>query len=117
MGERKQINQDRWSDYLDEVTAANRGRLIVVDVAAPNEVSFKRELDIPEFGVPLLALEYDPPGKGNVIMLSTGEKSVDYQHIVTAPVEMAARLNADGSIDSLEILDVEGTRTRLNFLN
>ena len=68
-------------------------------------------------GAPLLALEYDPPGKGNAIILSSGETTVDYQHTVTAPVEMSKRLNADGSLDALEILDVEGVRTRLNFLN
>ena len=62
-------------------------------------------LDIPEFGAPLLALGYDPCGKGSAIILSTGEKHVDYEHTVSAPVELAGRLNADGNLDSLEILD------------
>ena len=69
MGERKLINQERWSEYLSSVTAGNRGRLIAVDIAAPSEVLDVDEIDIPEVGAPLFSLEYEPAGKGDLILL------------------------------------------------
>jgi hypothetical protein len=116
MSERIEISQDDWSNYLSEVTASNRGRLVAVDIAGPNEVSPKPEIDIPAMGKPLFALEYEPVTKGNDIFLSLGEESLDYEHTIAAPLELTANLDADGSLDSLEIMDQNGARTKLDFL-
>jgi hypothetical protein len=116
MSERMQISQDRWSDYLSEVTTGNRGRLVAVDVIGPDEVSRRPEIDIPAMGAPLFALEYEPAGKGNDIILSLGEDSLDLEHTVTTPVELTVNLDDDGSLDSMEILDRNGARTKLNFI-
>jgi hypothetical protein len=116
MSEKKQISQDRWVDYLNEVSAGNRGRLIAVDVIAGNEVSSKPEIDIPVAGAPLLALEYEPVNKGNAIILSTGEQTVDYEHAINATVELIENLDANGELDFLEFCDQNGARTKLNFL-
>ena len=43
MSERKQISQDRWPDYLSEVTAGNRGRLVSTDVIGRPDVSPERD--------------------------------------------------------------------------
>jgi hypothetical protein len=40
---------------------------------------------------------------------------VSYEHPVENPVELAANLDPDGRLDSLEILDQNGARTKLNF--
>jgi hypothetical protein len=117
MGERKHITPERWSEYLDSVTTGNRGRLIAADVAAPSEISAVDEIDIPELGAPLFALEYEPAGKGDAIILSTGENELEYEHAIKGPTELTETLNDDGSLDSLEILDQGGGRTRLNFLD
>lgn len=117
MGEGKHIGQERWSEYLSSVTAGNRGRHISVDVAAPSEVAEVDEVDIPELGAPLFALEYEPAGKGDAIILSTGENEPDYEHAIKGPVELTETLNDDGSLDSLEIVDQGGGRTRLNFMD
>jgi hypothetical protein len=116
MSERIQINLEQWSDYLSEVTAGNRGRLIAMDIIGPNNVSRDPEIDILAVGAPLFSLEYEPGSKGNDIILSLGEDSLDSEHAVTAPVELMANLDDDGSLDSLEILDEDGACTRLNFI-
>jgi hypothetical protein len=116
MSNRIEISQDNWTNYLSEMTTSNRGRLIAVDIAAPNEVSHKPEIDIPAMGSPLFSLEYEPITKGNDIVLSIGEESLDYEHVIAMPLELTANLNTDGSLDSLEILAQGGARTRVNFL-
>jgi hypothetical protein len=117
MDELKQlISQKNWSEYISSVSAGNRGRLIAVDIVAPSEVSAADEINIPEVGAPLLGLEYEPGGKGNAIILSTGENEVEYEHSIKGPMELTATLDDDGRLETLEIIDDGGGRTRLNFL-
>jgi hypothetical protein len=40
---------------------------------------------------------------------------VAYEHPVEGPAELTANLDSDGRLDSLEILDRNGARTKLNF--
>jgi len=117
MNERRQIDQANWSDYLGEVARERRGWLVAVEVVGPNEVLTKREIDLPAMGLPLLALEYEPATKGNAFILSVGEETVDYEHLVDAPVELVENLDAGGRLSSLEILDRNGVCTRLNFID
>lgn len=120
MSERTQIGQDRWPDYLSQVTAGNRGRHLAVDVIDPTAVSpesagKRSPITVPLTEAPFLSLEYDPVNKGNAIIISTGRDTVEYEHAVDAPVELTENLDADGRLDSLEILDQNGARTKLNF--
>jgi hypothetical protein len=62
-----------------------------------------------------LSLEYDPVNKGNAITISSGVDEVAYEHPVEGPAELTANLDPDGRLDSLEILDQNGARTKLNF--
>jgi hypothetical protein len=117
MSKRKKIDKAYWSDYLGEVAREKRGWLVAVEVVGRNEVLTKREIDLPAMGSPLLALEYEPAMKGNAIIFSVGEETVDYEHAVDAPVELAENLDADGRLSSLEILDQNGVCTRLNFFD
>ncbi len=117
MSKRKQIDQEHWSDCLGEVASKKRGWLVAVEVVGPKEVLTKPEIDLPAMGSPLLALEYEPIAKGNAIILSVGEETVDYEHAVDGPVELVENLDADGRLSSLEILDQNGVRTKLNFFD
>ncbi len=122
MSMQKEISQDRWPDYLSQVTAGNRGRHIAVDVITPADVSPEQvekqpQINIPLAGAPFLSLEYESVTKGNAIIISAGVNTVEYEHAVDAPVEMMANQNIDGRLDFLEILDQNGACTRLNFIN
>ena len=117
MSKRKQIDQEHWSEYLGEVAREKRGWLVGVEVVGRNEVLTKPKIDLPAMGSPLLALEYEPAMKGNAIIFSVGEETVDYEHAVDAPVELVENFAADGSLSSLEILDQGGVCTKLNFID
>jgi hypothetical protein len=120
MQNREQIDQARWSDYLNQVTAGNRGRRISLDVVGGVGVSRGSRDDLSPIAIgltdaPFLSLEYDPINKGNAIIISSGVDEVAYEHPVEGPTELTANLDPNGRLDSLEILDQNGARTKLNF--
>jgi hypothetical protein len=120
MQKREHIDQERWPDYLSQVTARNRGRRISLDVigGAGGSPASGEELAPIAIGLtdaPFLSLEYDPVNKGNAIIISSGVDEVAYEHPVEGPAELTANLDSDGRLDSLEILDRNGARTKLNF--
>jgi hypothetical protein len=120
MQEQKQIGQQQWSEYLSQVTADNRGRRVSLDVVGQSPESAKTTGRLAPVVVdlgnaPFLSLEYDPVNKGNAIIVSAGENEVSYEHPVENPVQLTANLGPDGRLDSLEILDQNGVRTKLNF--
>jgi hypothetical protein len=120
MQKREQIDQARWSEYLNQVTAGNRGRRISLDVIGGARVSPDSKDDLSPVAIgltdaPVLSLEYDPVNKGNAIIISSGVDEVVYEHAVEGPAELTASLDPDGRLDSLEILDQNGARTKLNF--
>jgi hypothetical protein len=120
MQKREQIDQEQWPDYLSQVTAGNRGRRISLDVIGQVGVSPGRREDLAPVAVgltdaPFLPLKYDPVNKGNAIVISSGVDEVAYEHSVEGPAELTANLDPDGRLDSLEILDQNGARTKLNF--
>jgi len=102
MSKRKQIDQEHWSEYLGEVAREKRGWLVGVEVVGRNEVLTKPKIDLPAMGSPLLALEYEPATKGDAIILSVGEETVDYEHAVDAPVELVENLDARGRLRGCE---------------
>jgi len=122
MSKREQIGYQRWSDYLDQVTAGNRGRRVSLDVVgrqADGVPMHSAELSPVAIGLtdaPFLSIEYDPINKGNAIVISSGVGEVAYEHPVEGPVELTANRDPDGRLDSLEILDQNGARTKLNFV-
>jgi len=120
MQQRKHIDQDQWSDFLSQVTTGNRGRRISLDVIGGARVSPESREDLAPVAIgltdaPFLSLEYDPVNKGNAIIISSGVDEVAYEHPVEGPAELTANLDPDGRLDSLEILDQNGARTKLNF--
>jgi len=120
MQNRKHIDQDQWSDYLSQVSAGNRGRRISLDVTGGAGVSPESGEELAPVAVsltdaPFLSLEYDPVNKGNAIIVSSGVDEVASEHQVEGPAELTANLDPDGGLDSLEILDQNGARTKLNF--
>jgi hypothetical protein len=120
MSKREQISHGRWSEYLDQVSAGNRGRRVSLDVVGQAEGVPVPNAELSPVAVgltdaPFLAIGYDPVDKGNAIVISAGANAAEYEHRVEAPVELAADLDDEGRLDSLEIVDQNGARTKLNF--
>jgi hypothetical protein len=120
MSKRAQISHEHWSDYLDQVTAGNRGRRVSLDVVGqadgvPMHSPGRSPVAIGLTDAPFLSIEYDPINKGNAIVISSGVGEGAYEHPIEGPVELTANLDPDGRLDSLEILDQNGARTKLNF--
>jgi hypothetical protein len=59
----------------------------------------------------LLAVDYDPPNKGNDIVITTGVDRVEYSHTVGTPVEVWRAQRDDGEIVALEITNQRGVKT------
>ena len=66
-------------------------------------------------GVPLVAIDYDTPNKGNDFVVSYGDELAPTSHIVQAPVRLWQVQDANGLVVSLEIEDESGRRTILSF--
>jgi hypothetical protein len=118
--QKQQIDPEGWSDYLNQVTAGNRGKRISLDVVgqspeSPETAGRLAPVVVDLTNAPFLSLEYDPANKGNAIIVSAGENEVSYEHPVENPVQLTANLDPDGHLDSLEILDQNGARTKINF--
>ena len=117
MGKRNQIDQEHWSEYLGEIARTKRGWLVAVEVVSRHEVLTKPEIGLPAMGTPLIALEYEPPTKGDKIIISVGQETVDYEHAIDGPTELVENLDAYGRLSSLEILDQMEVCTRINFFD
>jgi hypothetical protein len=63
----------------------------------------------------LMAVDYDPVGKGNDIVVTTGDTEVEYTHTIEAPVEVCKAQQDSGEVASLEIIDQNNVKTILSL--
>jgi hypothetical protein len=88
----------------------NRGRRVAIEVA---------DLAIGDQplteAAPLLAIDYDPANKDDVLLITTGRDEVDYSHKINAPVEIWESQDDNGKVLSLEVIDRNGSKTILAF--
>lgn len=101
-----QIPQAEWSEFFVAFSNGNRGREVTLEVFSMEEGSEGQARQ-----GKLLALDYDSPGKGNRIMLSTGDEEVEYAHTVSDPTEVMRAQDDDGRIEALEIVNQQGEKT------
>ncbi len=105
-----QIPQDQWQDFLATFSNGNSGRALsmeVFDSKSGDQAAVKQG--------PLMAIDYDPVGKGNDIVVSTGVGELDYSHTINAPVELWQAQNDNGVVHALEIVDQNNVKTILSF--
>jgi hypothetical protein len=105
-----QIPQKEWKDFFVTFSNGNRGReltLEVVDTESGDSGQAKQGK--------LLAVDYDPIGKGNDIVVSTGVDKIDYTHTIAAPVEVWKAQHDNGEVAALEIIDQNNNKTILSF--
>ena len=105
-----QIQQTEWQDFLVTFSNGNRGRelsLEVFDKESGDQSAVKQGK--------LMAVDYDPVGKGNDIVVTTGTSEIDYSHAIKAPVEIWQAQNDSGEVAALEIIDQNNVKTILSL--
>jgi hypothetical protein len=106
----KSIPSDRWGEFFDQFADGNRGRHISIEImssAVANETLIKN--------APLLAMVYDPLGKGDDLTIEVGKSSVDYAHTINSPVEVLTGQDSNGKMMAISITDAAGTQTLIKL--
>jgi hypothetical protein len=108
--ETKRIPRERWEAWCDSFTNGNQGRLVDIEVIDA-EMGPK---PLAEHAV-LVAIDYDPPDKGNDFVISYGDAASPFRHVILGPVTLWQAQDANGLVVSLEIEDQQGNRTILSL--
>jgi Family of unknown function (DUF5335) len=71
----KSVSSEQWGEFFDQFSDGNRGRHISIE-------NISSEFGDEELiqNVPLMAIVYDRPGKGNDLVIEVGEDEVTYAH-------------------------------------
>ena len=104
--ETKKIPADRWAEWSTTFTNGNRGRLLKVELVS-DEVGAEPLVD----GAALVALDYDPAGKGNNFVISYGDEAAPSSHVVAGPVTVWQAQDENGLVLSLDIEAEDGSHT------
>ena len=102
----KEIAAERWEAWCDTFTNGNRGRLVGIEMVS-DELGAEPLAE----GAPLVAIDYDPAGKGNNFVISYGDEAAPSSHVVADPVALWQAQDENGLVVSLEIEDERGGRT------
>ena len=105
-----QIPQEQWKDFVVTFSNGNCGRALsmeVFDIESGDQSAVNQG--------PLMAVDYDPVGKGNDMVVTTGVDEVGYTHTIKAPVELWQAQNDNGEVSALEIVDQNNVKTILSF--
>ena len=110
MAQTKQVQKERWLEWVSMFSNGNRGRKIAIEIVGPAEG------DQPLTGAaPLFAVDYDPEGKGDDLVITTGRDEIDYTHKISAPAEIWESQDDNGKVETLEVVNQEGTKTIVEF--
>jgi len=102
---RKQLKKEEWLDRLLTFSSGNRGRnasIISNGDSLVNNMAFRD-------------IEYDPPGKGDSLIIAMGKGDEDFRHIVAHPEDIFTYQKSDGEISELEISDKKGNTCTIKF--
>jgi hypothetical protein len=105
-----QVPREDWKDFFVTFSNGNRGRVLSLEVL---DSEFGDSGQVKQGN--LLAVDYDPVGKGNDIVVTTGVDEVDYSHTIEAPVEVWKAQHESGEVAALEIIDQNNVKTILSF--
>jgi uncharacterized protein YuzE len=106
----KSVPQDRWIEFFDMFSSGNRGRQITIE-AISQELG-DEELIEDAF---LMAIVYDPVGKGNDLVIETGRAQVSYAHTIDAPTEVWIGQDENGVVLAIRVVDAQGETTILTL--
>jgi len=99
-----------WPDFCVTFSNGNRGRLLRIEVHQDDQ----GDNQVVGSG-PLLGVAFDPLGKGNDIVVTTGREVEEYTHRIPAPIEVHELQTNVGQVTMLEIIDQNNTKTTLSF--
>jgi Family of unknown function (DUF5335) len=106
----KSVPSERWVEFFDQFSDGNRGRHIsieVMDLEVGDEELIKN--------APLMAMIYDPPGKGDKLMIEIGKDEVTYAHTINTPHEVLTGQDENGVVLAVQIVDMTGTKTLIQL--
>ena len=110
MAQTKQIDRGRWSDFLRMFSNGNRGRLMAIEIADTADG------DQPlADAAPLLSIDFDPAGKGDDLVITTGRDQIDSAHKISAPLEIWELQDDNGKVMALEVIDRSRSKTIIAF--
>ena len=109
--ETKRIPSERWEAWCGTFTNGNHGRLIRIEIVS-DELGAEPLAD----GAALVAVDYDPAGKGNNFVISYGDEAAPSRHVVAGPVALWQAQDENGLVVSLEIEDERGGHTIVTLL-
>jgi hypothetical protein len=104
--ETKKIPAGRWEEWCSTFANSNRGRLVRIELIG-DELGVQPMVE----GATLVALDYDPAGKGNNFVISYGDETAPSSHVVAGPVALWQAQDENGLVVSLEIEAEDGSRT------
>jgi len=105
MAQNTAIDQSRWGEFLSLFTNGNAGRRVSIEtIDATADSPFVSK-------APLLAIDYDPVGKGNNVVISLGKDTITGSHVVAAPEQIWEVQDDNGKATGLEITGAGGAKT------
>jgi hypothetical protein len=106
----KSVPRERWGEFFDQFSDGNRGRHISIEMIGS-------ELGDAELiqNVPLMAMIYDRPGKGDDLVIEVGQDEVTYAHTVDSPTEVLTGQDSNGLMLAVSISDAAGTKTLIKL--
>lgn len=106
----KSVPRERWGEFFDRFSDGNRGRHIAIEI-------INSELGDAELikNAPLMAMVYDPPGKGDDLVIEVGKDVVTYAHTIDSPTEILTGQDSNGLMMALRISDAAGTQTLIKL--
>jgi Family of unknown function (DUF5335) len=106
----KSIERARWVEFFDQFSDGNRGRHVSIEI-------LESELGDEELiqNAPLMAMVYDPIGKGDKLTIEIGKHEVTYAHTIESPKEVLTGQDANGIMLAVQIRDSNGIPTLIKL--
>lgn len=98
--------KEDWVDRMLTFSSGNRGR----------SASLLKNGDFLVNNLAFRDIEYDPPGKGDSLIIAMGKEDEDLRHIVAHPEEIFTFHKSDGEVSALEIVDMNGDICTITFV-
>jgi len=105
-----QVPTDEWPDFFVMFSNGNRGLAVSLEACDPESGDSGQVKQ-----GKLMAVNYDPHGKGNDIVVTTGVDEIDYSHTIKAPLEVWQSQQDNGEVLALEIIDQNSVKTVIGF--